>query len=295
MNSLDYYISDVFCSKPYSGNQLATFVNCQNISSTEMQNIACILNFPETTFILSDQEVDGGYDVRIFTPKAEVDFAGHPTLGTAYIIRKYIIKNEAVNQVKLNLKVGQITVRFDPEELWMEQIEPKFGKSLDPELISDVLSINESEIDQEFPILEATTGLPFTIVPLTSKNSLAKVSLDPAYYKEFIKKTWAKGILAFAPEGHENDQKLSVRVFVPYLGIPEDPATGSANGCLAGYLVDQKYFGRGNVDIRVGQGYEMGRNSQLSLKAYKKEQKIKIFIGGKVIVNAKGIWFTKGV
>jgi len=292
MNTITYFISDVFCSKSYSGNQLATFINCGGISSNEMQKIASILNFPETTFVLSDQEIDGGYEVRIFTPKAEVDFAGHPTLGTALIIQKYIIKDE-VKQVKLNLKVGQITVSFNDGDLWMEQIEPKFGVAMEADFLAKVLSISPKDIDHSFPIVEITTGLPFTIVPLKNKKKLGEVSIDKKKYENFITQTWAKGILTFAPGGHENDQSLAVRVFVPYLGIDEDPATGSANGCLAAYLVRYNYFGSDNVDIRVGQGYEMGRNSQLSMKANKERDQIRIFIGGKVIVNAQGSWFLK--
>jgi len=259
-----------------------------------MQSIASTLNFPETTFIISDTVIDEGYDVRIFTPKAEVDFAGHPVLGIAFIILKYIM-GEEVKQVKLNLKIGQIRVEIKQDELWMEQMEPTFGNTLGRELLADVLSIAESEIDSDYPIVEVSTGLPFTIVPLKTRESLAKVRIVNGYYNEFVTRTSAKGILVFAPGGHEEQQKLSVRVFVPYLGIPEDPATGSANGCLAAYLIKYKYFGGERIDIQVGQGYEMGRNAQLSLQAVKEMNRIKIRIGGKVIVNARGDWFSKGI
>ncbi len=127
MDTLTFYIVDVFGLKKFTGNQLAVFLDAGNLSTREMQLIAQEMNFSESTFILSREPINGGYDVRIFTPKSELPFAGHPTLGTAWVIREEILK-KPITQLNLNLKVGQIPVTFQGEILWMKQGFPAFGK-----------------------------------------------------------------------------------------------------------------------------------------------------------------------
>lgn len=285
---IKYYFTDVFGNEKYSGNQLATFVNCDFLSDKEMQQIAREINFSETTFILDDKMVNGGYNVRIFTPGAEIDFAGHPTLGTAYIIHNYI-GNKLSDTVILNLKVGQIKVTVQNGILWMKQLEPQFGKIVEKNAIAALLNIQTEDINEKYPVQEVSTGLPFTIVPLRNMKALKRCKVNTAIYEKFCKKTEAKAILVFSPEGYEKDQHLSVRVFVDYLGIPEDPATGSGNGCLAGYLAEHTYFGSKEIDIITGQGYEIGRPSQIYLRTGGAEG-FNIRVGGNVIKVAEGEW-----
>jgi trans-2,3-dihydro-3-hydroxyanthranilate isomerase len=132
--------------------------------------------------------------------------------------------------------------------------------------------------------------LPFFIVPLKTIASLKKAQVDKARYYDLIKETPAKAILIFSPETHEPHNHLSVRVFVDYYGMPEDPATGSGNGCLAGYLVHHRYFGNDSIDIRSEQGYEIGRPSLLHLKADRVADQINVFVGGNSMVVARGEW-----
>jgi trans-2,3-dihydro-3-hydroxyanthranilate isomerase len=288
MTKRSFYILDVFAESKYAGNQLAVFRNAAEIPSAEMQQLAREINFSETTFILSDELQNGGFDVRIFTPREEIPFAGHPTLGTAHIIRNEILKGQ-VDEVRLNLKVGQIPVSFGADGYgWMKQVEPIFGQQHSAETLAAVLGLGVDEIDTRTPIQEVSTGLPFFIVPLKSLAALnmAKVNLDKCF--ALIKNTVAKGILVFCPEAHEAGNDIGVRVFVDYYGIPEDPATGSGNGCLAGYLVRYRYFGKESIDVRSEQGYEIGRPSLLLLKAEEKDAKIDIFVGGKSIIVAQG-------
>jgi len=287
-----FYIVDVFAEQKYAGNQLAVFRDTKGLSDAEMQEIAKEMHFSETTFILSEERRNGGYDVRIFTPEHEIPFAGHPTLGTAYVIQQEIIK-EPVETVVLNLKVGQIPVTFkysgeQIDILWMKQINPTFGVVFDPLSLSQVLRIDEGEIDIRFPIQEVSTGTPFIMVPLKSLNGVKQAEVDKTKYFSLIKNIDAKAILVFCRQTLSEDNDLHVRVFVDYYGIPEDPATGSANGCLGGYLVKHRYFGNDYIDIRVEQGYEIGRPSLLFLKAEKKEGKIDVLVGGKAIMIAKG-------
>jgi trans-2,3-dihydro-3-hydroxyanthranilate isomerase len=288
MIGLSYYIVDVFAEKKFAGNQLAVFRDAGKLSAKEMQVLAREINYSETTFILSDKPSDGGFDVRIFTPKEELPFAGHPTLGTAHIIHDEILRGKT-KDVVLNLKVGQIPVNFSRDGYcWMKQIQPAFDRQHKSENLANILCIDVSEVDDRFPVEEVSTGLPFFIVPLKNISVLKKARVDREKYFDFIKNTNAKGILVFCPETHEPQNNISVRVFVDYYGIPEDPATGSGNGCLAGYLVKHHYFGKESIDLRVEQGYEIGRPSLLLLRAEKQDAHINISVGGKSVIVARG-------
>ncbi|UCH88525.1 MAG: PhzF family phenazine biosynthesis protein [Thermoplasmata archaeon] len=287
-----FYILDVFAEGKYTGNQLAVVRNAGGLSESDMQKIAKEMNFSETTFIESDEEQEGGYNVRIFTPEAEVPFAGHPTLGTAYLIQQEII-NEPVEKVTLNLKIGLIPVTFKYRgervtEMFMKQNPPTFGATFEAEPIAEILDIKPSEINSKYPIMEVSTGLPFIIVPLKKLDSIKNCRLNEDNFKNFIKNTEAKAFLMFAPKTYNVENDLNVRVFAHYYGVPEDPATGSAGGCLTAYLVKHKYFGSSHVDIRVEQGYEIGRPSLILLKGDGRNDKIDVFVGGKVSLVAKG-------
>ena len=287
-----FYILDVFTERRYTGNQLAVFRNAGAISDSEMQQIAKEMNFSETTFILSDEERDGGYDVRIFTPQTELPFAGHPTLGTAYVIQREILK-DPVETIVLNLKVGRIPVTFSYRQrqvdtLWMKQLQPTFGPTFDVDLVSRVLSLEPRQIDGGFPVQEVSTGVPCITVPLKTLNALKQARISRIKYYEFIRDIQAKTFLIFCPETYNEENDLNVRFFADYYGVPEDPATGSANGCLAGYLVKHRYFGTDRVNIRVEQGYEIGRPSLLLLKAEKIGETIDVLVGGRVAMIAKG-------
>ena len=292
MGKCAFNIVDVFAEEKYAGNQLAVVREAKELPDAEKQRIAREMNFSETTFILQGKKQSGGYNVRIFTPVQELPFAGHPTLGTAYVIQREIIRKQ-VKAVTLNLKVGQIPVLFsyrgkEADVLWMHQMPPIFGQVFDKDIISDILSIDEKEIDDRFPIQDVSTGVHFIIVPLKSIDSLKRASIVRDRYLELVQHLEAKGILIFCPETHKPGSDLSVRVFVDYYGVPEDPATGSGNGCLAGYLVKHRYFAKDSIDIRVEQGYEIGRPSLLLLRSEEKDGKIDVFVGGKVVNIAKG-------
>jgi len=295
---LNFYIVDVFAEEKYTGNQLAIFRGAQSMSDKEMQRLAKEMNYSETTFIMAEEArpaINGGnqlgYEVRIFTPTAEVPFAGHPTLGTAYLIQREIIK-QSVETVVLNLQAGQIPVTLNykngnPDILWMRQLPPQFGKTFDPTDIAPLLSLDRFAIDDKFPIQEVSTGLPFIIVPLRTLNSIKQCHINQERLAAF-ERSQPKAFLVFCPETYHLQNDLNVRMFGDDYGVPEDPATGSGNGCLAGYLVQHHYYETNSIDIRVEQGYEIGRPSLLLLKAQKENDQIKVSVGGKVIMVAKG-------
>jgi trans-2,3-dihydro-3-hydroxyanthranilate isomerase len=287
-----FHIVDVFTEEKLAGNQLAVFLPGRHYSDIEMQRLAKEMNYSETTFILSGEQTDGGYDVRIFTPEAEVPFAGHPTLGTAFVIQREIVR-QAVETITLNLKVGRIPVTFEyaggkPADMWMKQVPPEFGETFDAGAVAAALSLGAADIDHRFPVEAVSTGIPFIIVPLLGIEALKRCVIVKDRYSSLIAASEAKAILVFAPEAHRPGNDLSVRVFADYYGVPEDPATGSANGCLAGYLVKHRYFGGDEIDTRCEQGYEIGRPSLLLLRAATAGTRIDVHVGGRAIMVARG-------
>ncbi len=290
--NLKFCIVDVFAEQEFAGNQLAVFINAGNVPSRVMQKIARETNFSETTFIRTNKENNGSWDVRIFTPEEEVPFAGHPTLGSAYIIQQILIRRK-VYEVRLSLKVGQIPVQFKyqgktPGILWMKQKTPIFGKHFNAGRTAKALGLKLADIDRRFPVQEVSTGLPFVIAPLKNLNAVRNAMMNIVDFKSMIKGTKARCILVLCPQTYSKYNDLNVRVFAPFYGIPEDPATGSANGCMAGYLVKNRYFGTDAISVKVEQGYEIGRRSRLYLKARKINGKIEVLVGGKVRLVAKG-------
>jgi trans-2,3-dihydro-3-hydroxyanthranilate isomerase len=257
-----------------------------------MQQIAQEMHFSETTFIAAETPRRGGYDVRIFTPDSELPFAGHPTLGTAYIIQSEMI-GKPVPTVKLNLEVGQIPVTFsyrkgEADLLWMRQNEPTFGATYKPARVARALGLKLSDFDARFPIMDVSTGIPFVITPLKDLRAVRGVQAGSESLRDFVGRIKSSGVLVFSSETYEKGNDLNARVLVPSVAIPEDPATGSANGCLAAYLISQKYFGEERVAVRVEQGYEVGRKSLLLLKAEKRGRTIEVNVGGRVQFIASG-------
>jgi trans-2,3-dihydro-3-hydroxyanthranilate isomerase len=291
LNSPIFYIVDVFTPKKYSGNQLAVIILSKNISNKKMQQIAQEMNFSETTFLLTDKKQDNSFDVRIFTPKTEIPFAGHPTLGTAYVIQQEIIR-KPVKEIVLNLKAGKIPIIFERTEknsvLWMKQLDPFFGEKYDSGVISKILGIGKNEIYKRFPIQHVSTGLPTIIVPLKNLKTARKVKVNNSEYLDFTENIIPKTFLIFCNETYDQKNDLNVRFFAGRYGIPEDPATGSANGCLAAYLVKNNFFHKEKIDLKVEQGIEIGRPSLIRIKAVKNNNTINIRVGGEVKIIAKG-------
>jgi len=295
LKKLVFYTVDVFAESKFAGNQLAVVLDASSLSDIEMQKIAKEMNYSETSFVLSTRKRKGGYDVRIFTPREEVPFAGHPTLGTAYVIQRTIIRSP-VESVVLNLKVGQVPVSLNykgkaPDLLWMKQIQPTFGRTeLPRQSVSEMLSLDENLIDSKFPVEEVSTGLPHIIVPMKSLDAVKKAKVNKEKYFEFINDKTAKAVLIFCTETYDKANQINARQFADYYGVPEDPATGSGNGCLAAYLVKHRYFGSDKIDnVRVEQGYEIGRPSLLFLKATETGVGIDVWVGGRAVMVAKGI------
>jgi trans-2,3-dihydro-3-hydroxyanthranilate isomerase len=288
MKNRTFYIVDVFAEHKYSGNQLAVVTEPAGLSTAQMLEITREMHFSETTFICSNRQDNGGFDVRIYTPGEEIPFAGHPTLGTAYVLSE-VLQKETSGQIKLNLGVGQIPVTRNRDLLWMTTPAPRFGTTYTREEFSRVLGLHASDFDERMPIQVVSTGLSFVMVPLTSLDAVKRSRINPEALATLISAAEeTREILVFAPETYSQDCQLNVRVYVPLLGISEDPATGSANSCLAGYLSEHQYFGSHQIDIQVEQGMEINRPSRLHLKASKTDSGHLIQVGGMVQLIAKG-------
>jgi trans-2,3-dihydro-3-hydroxyanthranilate isomerase len=283
--NLTFYIVDVFAEEKYAGNQLAVVRGGAGLPDETLQKIALEMNYSETTFVLSEEEPGGGYDVRIFTPGDEIPFAGHPTLGTAYVIQ-YEILAGPVESITLKLKAGEIPVTFG-EVLWMRQLPPTFGATLDSALIAPTLNLEMADLDDRSPVQEVSTGLPALIVPLRDLDALQRCKVDWERHTEVAGP--GKNLYVFCPESHDDGPgDLSARMFANDPGVPEDPATGSAAGCLAAYLLGHAYLGTDSIDVRVEQGYEIGRPSLLYLQAARDGDQTTVHVGGKVQMVARG-------
>lgn len=286
MSAPTFYIVDVFAEERYAGNQLAVVRGATDLPDATLQKIAAEMNYSETTFIVSEEERAGGYDVRIFTPREEIPFAGHPTLGTAFVIA-HEAAAERPQRVTLNLKAGQIPVDLG-DVSWMRQPTPALGETLDPSRVARVLGLGEADLDGRCPVQQVSTGLPAIIVPLGSLDALKRCRVDKERYFALVEDREAKNVYAFCSEAHEEGNELAARMFADYHGVPEDPATGSAAGCLAGYLVEHRYLSTEAVNVRVEQGYEIDRPSLLYLRAERREGEINVSVGGKVQMVARG-------
>jgi phenazine biosynthesis protein PhzF family len=285
-----FHIVDVFARERYTGNQLAVVTDAGDLSGAAMQTIAAEMDFSETTFVTGPPE-NGAWPVRIFTPAEEVPFAGHPTLGTASVIRQQLADGTP-DTVALSLQVGEIPVevreRDAAETLWMRQQPPEFGETLSPDQPAAVLGLSAGRLDHDWPVQVVSTGLATIIVPLADRAALTAIDLDREAYDSLVAGREAKLVHAVCPEPRGADNDLAVRMFSPYYGVPEDPATGSANGCLAAYLARHGYLGPSPVEARVEQGYEIGRPSLLHLAAEEQKEDIAVEVGGRVVPVASG-------
>ena len=284
----DLHIVDVFARERYTGNQLAVVESEGTMGDEEMQAVAREMDFSETTFVESREDP---YRVRIFTPEAEVPFAGHPTLGTAHVVRERVADGHP-EEVVLDLNVGEVPVevreRDGRETLWMTQQPPAFGETLSHDRLAGVLGLSADRLDAGWPVQVVSTGLPTVIVPLVDRGALTDIDLDRGAYDDLTGDREAKLVHAFCADPRDPGNDLAVRMFAPAYGVPEDPATGSANGCLAAYLARHAYFGSGVVDARVEQGYELGRPSLLYLAATDRGDDVRVEVGGRVVDVARG-------
>lgn len=284
---MKFYIVDCFAEEKYQGNELLVVKTDRPVTDEEQQKIAREINFSETAFILSDKQADGGYDVRIWTPNVgEVPFAGHPTLGTAHVIR-HCYEGGGNDSVKLNLKVGQIPVAVTEDGMTMSQNPPVFGDIMQKQEIAEVFGISTEDIDEKYPVQWVSTGLEAVIVPLKSRRALSEIKMDRPAFERYIERHPKNYCNHLFFVGMGNNTLAARCMMEDYV---EDPATGSANGDLAGYLLKHNWFGIQDVRYTVVQGEDMGRKSILHVHASRKYEDWIIEVGGNCYIVAEGEW-----
>ena len=290
---------DVFTQTPLSGNPLAIFPDARGLSDAEMQALAREMNLSETTFILprdAATEAREGKKVRIFTVEAELPFAGHPTLGAALYL--YASESKKPAEITLDLKAGKIPVRFtansgntggdrvDGQVFGeMRQRDPEFGTPLSRDDVARVIGIAVDEIPSEWPIQPVSTGLTFTIVPFRNRQTLSDLKFSYIQAAEFLKKTGANFFYFLCPERREGRLEARVRMFF-YGG--EDPATGSAAGCAASWMVQH---GVANSDEQavIRQGIECRRPSEMHVRATREGGRVSnVRVGGYAVEILRG-------
>lgn len=292
---LDFYTCDVFTRDRFGGNQLAVIPDARGLNSGQMQHIAREFNYSETTFVLPPEK---GQDrkVRIFTPTREVPFAGHPNIGTAFVLATTGLLGERVNDslVVFEEKAGNVEVsisRAKDGRLWCELLAPqplKLGQVVMPELAAPVLALDVADIQlgTHAPCV-AGVGLPFLIVELASQQALERASFNTAVMEALSNKGIPPDVLLYVPGSGSAD--IHARMFAPLDGVPEDPATGSANCALAALLSHHDPVVSGEFAWTVSQGVEMGRPSVLHARTMKTDGVVTAtWIGGDCVLVSKG-------
>lgn len=283
---------DVFTSRPLEGNPLAVFPDGRGLSDDQMQAIAREMNLSETTFILprdAATEKERGIRVRIFTVQEELPFAGHPTLGTAFALRG----NSGISEIKLELNVGTIPVRFEdangqPAFGEMRQNDPVFGQIHDRSAVSEATGIPLDDIDPELPIQTVSTGVPFTILPLRNLSAAQRLNIDQARASEYLAASGGKFFFCVSRETVDPAARLHARMLF-YNG--EDPATGSASGCAAAWMV-QHGVAKPDERVLIEQGVEMKRPSKIFVRASRSNDRVvNVRVGGNVVEVLRGELF----
>jgi len=284
-------IVDVFTDKPLAGNQLAVVLDGRDLSTDAMQHIAREMNFSETTFILPPEDPANAAKVRIFSPHVEMPFAGHPTIGTAWVIANEGLVPVGTLAFTLEEKVGPVPVRGVKTNgrlaFWMSHPSVSFGEVLVHKQVADALGVDESDIVHDIPAQIATTGNPHAFVALKDASAVDSAVSDAVKLRKLLHGKPAFGVFLFAAVGAD---RLYSRMFSA--DIPEDPATGSASGPLGAFAVKYGLVKRApKVAIVSEQGTKMGRQSFVHIElAYGDEPDIpsRIEVGGSVMPVLSG-------
>ena len=298
MMNYAFYTADVFTNQIFGGNPLAVFPQADSLTPDLMQKIAAEINYSETVFVFPPTTPQGTRRLRIFTPQAELPFAGHPTIGTAFVLAAIaeIPLVDAETTIYLEEGVGLVPVTIHSQagqpiysELRAAQL-PEFG----PEppaipLLAELLSLQPAQIlTGEYYPQAVSCGLPFLFIPLSDQQALNQARLKLDLWEKFLRDYWASSLYLFTLDSTVPGLDFHARMFAPGLGVPEDPATGSAATALGGYFA-QRQVGDGQWVWHGEQGRLMGRPSHLTIKVQQVNQVIQaIAVGGASVLVSQG-------
>ena len=296
--SFSFYTADVFTTEMFGGNPLAVFPAATGLDARTMQAIARELNLSETVFVFPPEVSSHTRKLRIFTPGAELPFAGHPTLGAAFVLASIgdLTLDGEETAIVFEEGVGPVSVTITAEggrptycALTAARL-PEFGPTPPPvEEIAAVLSLRPKEIRQDhFSPRGASCGVPYFFVPLRDEAALARARPDFSVWERSFSRWWSPHLYPFVEMAGRGGVDIRARMFAPDLGIPEDPATGSAAAALAGYLAAAQAPGSGTLRWVVDQGIEMGRPSRLHVECDRDGQGITaVRVGGSAVMVAE--------
>ncbi len=294
-----YYTADVFTDRVFGGNQLAVFPDARGIDDVRMQAIAREFNFSETTFVLPPDDRKNTRRVRIFTPGAEIPFAGHPTVGTAHVLA-------AIGEIPLSGETTKVVFEEGvgpvPVTIHSKANNPVFAQlsvAKLPEVgppppaaarLAAMLSLDEDDLaGPEMPPEAITCGLRYLIIPLASRDAVARARLRVDVWEKTLRGYWTEDIYFFALDPELEGSDVHARMFAPGYGIAEDPATGSAAATLGGYLAMRNPRHDGTLRWVIEQGFEMGRPSILEVEVDKNGGAISaVRVGGSTVVVCEG-------
>ncbi|BCA53710.1 putative isomerase [Nitrospira sp. KM1] len=300
--SLKFYQADVFTTQPFGGNPVAVFPESGGLTDDELQQIAREMNLSETVFVFPPTDPAAIVKLRIFTPTQEIPFAGHPVIGTFHILNQLglIAAPEPVTRVVQECNIGLFPVELHQQDgklsrVVMTQPEPQFlGTIEDAEdlyKVASALGLSKHVIsDAKWPLEVVSTGLPVLIVPVRTLTAVRSIRPDPAAIVEVCRRYGANGIMVFTTVTVEPSATIHTRMFAPSIGIPEDPATGSASGAIGAYLVQNGVVEVGPItEITIEQGYEMERPSQIYVQVLSDDDAIQtVKVGGEVVMVVEG-------
>lgn len=291
---LKFYQADVFTDDPFGGNPVAVFPDAHGLADHQLQQIAREMNLSETVFVLPPTDQAAVVRLRIFTPTQEIPFAGHPVLGTFYVLAQLglIAVTEGITRVMQECNIGLFPVELHAQEgvlthVVMTQPKPEFlgpvDEMEDVYKIASALGLPKHAItDMKWPVEVVSTGLPVLIVPVRTLTAVRSIQPNASAIMDLCSRFGANGIMVFTTVTVEPSATVHARMFAPSIGILEDPATGSASGALGAYLVQNGVVDVApTTDIIVEQGYEIERPSQILVRVESDDDIIKtVKVGG---------------
>ncbi len=299
MKEYRFFQADVFTDRPFTGNPLAIFPEAEGLTSEEMQSIAKEMNLSETTFVLPPTDLKARFRLRIFTPTFELPLAGHPVVGTCFVLaeRGMIPLEEGTNRIFQECKAGVLPVDIvvrggKVEEVVMTQSPPRFFDEYDNRaLLAAAVGLPEGELlPHGLRAQVVSTALPQLMVPAASLHHFGRIELDLTAMRQVLRETESDCFMIFTRECVQAEGTVHARMFAPALGVAEDPATGSASGALGAYLVKHGLVeAKPTARILVEQGYEMGRPSAIHVEVDADESGPReVRVGGKAVEVAEG-------
>ena len=294
---LSYLHYDVFTDAPFTGNQLAVFLDGRGLSTERMQVLAREMNFSESTFILPAEAAGTGVRMRIFTPTTEMPMAGHPTIGSTFALAHMGLIRPATPRFVFGLGVGPVPVDLEWKGsrltfAWMTQLNPTFGRRADARAeVAAAIGLTEADLLPDRPVQEVSCGVPFLMVPIRSPEAVDRATSDATAFRRLTASTGIDlPIFLFAMSQSGSTHTVHSRMFAPEFGIVEDPATGIASGPLGCYLLRYSLLGPDAATRIVSlQGVKMGRPSRIHIAISSTGDEItEVKVGGTAVLVASG-------